>query len=544
MRYMVKQGKRKELILLSVIYFFSQGMLIFASGRWWDDWCSYNQPTWVIKDMAFRMGRPSAFLITRFAKIMPENGYCIITFFMFYFCMLFLYRILRNWLRFSFSACFWICALYAVIPANDARIMLSVFPYTVGVFFFMAGMSYLSGLLYENQLNWKRRILNLTLFLFAFELNSNLCFYAIVLLMILMKEKNIRRFIGYIDYILLPLVYFIVKLKLFPPYSAYENYNSITLCGIIKAIEYIFPADFYMMKNLLNNYLHIGKVDINFTVIIVAVGIFLNIKNVICYFIKNGNRYKDNEIVLKRESMISLIMGIIVLSAGLFAYVAVRQSYSISTVNQNGRDATLVAFGAAMIFYGIVSLLFEKDLAYCFFTSFIVCGIIFFNIYYLSWQQDYYRQLGFRYQLEQHKEIDDAYNIVYLNNDNGIVNIQSTYVLNANAEIVFENQKKFFMSNPLAAALLEDNNALDYLTEKNSGYHMCDYNLNHKRIDAILQYSFDVDLKDVIKMKVYELINSSRFDSWIQNRSKMTIILDGTVEYEKVLTNAGYKNIE
>ena len=140
MRYLIKNKKVKELVILSIIYCMAHWMLLVVSGRWWDDWCTFNQPFSTVIKMALELGRPFSIVITWFAKLLPEAGYRIVTFILYYYCMLFLYKALRMWLDLNDEDCFWICALYSVIPVNDARIMLCIFPYTIGLFFFMAGM--------------------------------------------------------------------------------------------------------------------------------------------------------------------------------------------------------------------------------------------------------------------------------------------------------------------------------------------------------------------------------------------------------------------
>ena len=256
---MWKDIRRRDWIWLSVIYLLSQGMLLIVSGRWWDDWCFYQQPSWALHRMALELGRPSVYWIVSFAKALPESGYRILTFFLFYGCMLYLYRILKTWLSLDAFGCFWICALYAVIPVNDVRIVLAVFPYSVGLLFFMAGLSGLAGLLYEGRMNRRRRGINLLLFLFSFILHSNLCFYAVALLMIGMKEKKVTAMHGYLDYLLLPVLFFAVKSLFFPAYGGYENYNAITGAGLIKAGFYLLPAVIYVMRALFVNFCGIGK---------------------------------------------------------------------------------------------------------------------------------------------------------------------------------------------------------------------------------------------------------------------------------------------
>ena len=105
----------------------------------------------------------------------------------------------------------------------------------------------------------KGRIFPFSLFLFSFILHSNLCFYAVALLMIGMKEKKVTAMHGYLDYLLLPVLFFAVKSLFFPAYGGYENYNAITGAGLIKAGFYLLPAVIYVMRALFVNFCGIGK---------------------------------------------------------------------------------------------------------------------------------------------------------------------------------------------------------------------------------------------------------------------------------------------
>lgn len=558
MVFLLKRGKKRELIILSIIYVFTHGMLLILSGRWWDDWCMYNQSAEVMKEWALSAGRPSLFVYMEFAKAIPEVGYRIITFFMFYFCTFFLYKILKNWLLLSDRACFWICAIYIVIPANDCRALLAVFPYTIGLFFFMFGMSLLSDALVGNRMIWWNRILLWFFFSIGFTLNSNLCFYVIVLLMILMKTGSIKACIKYLDFLALPIIFFIVKTLYFPTYGMYAQYNNITKGSVLLALKYIIPADIYMLEELFGNFL------LRFTEANIfggiAVGLMMsfgviNRKKILCVLIQiynilfcNGekkkvNIYEKTENIAVEEDILVCIIGFLALSAGLFSYVAVRLSYKIAASQLGGRDAVLVSFGAAMIVYGVVSLVFNSNMRIYVFVLLIFCGFIYFNAYYFSYQQDYYRQLGFQYQLREHPELENLSNIVYLNSDCSLVNIQSFYSLNGAAETVYNNQKRFIMRGFEGAACLKDDYRIDYYVESEN-YHMSEYDQSHKRIDAVIQYSFNVKLMDVIKMKAYEVFGDPRFENWIQNRSNIIVYLDGTEKYDSLLSDYNYKNLE
>lgn len=540
MTILQRDCKYRNLIILSVIYLFSHGVLLIATGRWWDDWCFYfENPFSVIYHMALELGRPSAFLSFGFAKLLPEPGYRIITFFLFYACMLFLQQILRNWLQLDDSACFWICAMYAIMPINDARIMLAVFPYTVGLFFFMAGMSHLSYSLFQDRLSLGRRVCALLLFLLSFTLNSNLFFFAIVFLMILKKERSLLRLLRYFDFILLPIVFFVLKAQFFPAHGIYAGYNSLSVNKLIKAVAYLLPADCYVMLSIVNNVTRLIRRYALVAVILVAMSIavlYLWSRRSIAEKKDSSSSRAD-----KKNIFLLAFLGILILSAGLFPYVTVQQSPFIYTTTNKGRDSMLSGFGVALIFYSVIRLILGPKLSRYVYTAFIVCSALFFNLMYLSFQQDYYRQLGFQYQLTQHQEVADAANIVYLNDDAGFINQRAMYQLNGNAEVVFGNTHRLIMNGFGGTSyLLSDLEANVSRPE----YHMSDYDISHKRIDAVVTYAFSADLKDTIHLKFYELSNDPRFQEELRTYTSMSVALDGSAEYDAILQEAGYENLK
>ena len=193
-------NRKRDIIGLTIIYFLSQWLLLVVSGRWWDDWCLWLAPAEAINSLGIELGRPSVSVILTVARALPESGYRWITYFMMYCCMLCLYSTLKTCLKLRDDDCFWIAAIYAIVPINDGRVALAMFPYTVGLFFFMLGLAFLSYVLNKDRLNTFIRIILLGLFLLSFTLNSNLVFYIIVLLMLLKHTKSIRDLKNFTDF--------------------------------------------------------------------------------------------------------------------------------------------------------------------------------------------------------------------------------------------------------------------------------------------------------------------------------------------------------
>lgn len=518
-------------------------MLILVTGRWGDDWCFYNQPDWSLYSMAFQLGRPSLIGIIQFAKLFPECGYRVITFFMYYACMLFLYNTLKS-LKFSDNKCFWICALYAIMPANDARIQLNVFPYTIGTFFFMAGLSYFATSLLNDNLGVRQRVISCFIFTCSFILNSNLFFYLLVIMLIIYKERKISNLFSYKEYLLIPFLFIGLKLFFFPAYGIYDGYNAITFIKLIKALLLLIPADFFVLFYLVFNFAFRVQsyIVIAFIFIVICI-VFFDYNKVKCNLRGNYTGCISNRLenIANSDNFKLFLLGFLALSLALYPYIVAKETFIIKTAGVGGRNATLVALGASLIVYSTTKMVIKEKMQKIFLCIVIACGIFYFNCQYLLFQLDYYRQLGFQYQLAQHMELSKTHNIIYINPDPGTVNIQMFYQLNGNAEEVFGTQDKLIMSNIQEFLEKDDDEYKKYVD--NGNYHMSDYDVSYRKIDAIVVYSMRAGIKDTFIMKIYELIGSENFRENIVNRSFMQVYLRNSEEYNQFLIEKGYNHL-
>ncbi len=534
--------KKKWIPALILIYTSAHWFLFIATGRWWQSWLHWNTSNAAFWEFSKQMGRPSVYFIIRFVEAFPGPVYRILTFLMYLASMFFLYGILRNWIHLSPKATFWISAIYAVIPADDMRIMRGAFPYSLGVFLFMAGMYLMSVLLEKGKVERRYRALEWVLFLGAFcALNSTLFFYGIVLLMILFKERSLKKlFVGYADFIMLPVFFYIAKNVFFPVYGYFCDYNMVTVGGIIPALGNTIIADGLMIRRLITNLIEINAKWIAIPILLsVATFVVLNRKiigEVLLSCIKNQDLNRgldpDSNSPIK-DSIIVLMLGIIILSAALFPYIVVRGSYDIRTRGLDGRDASLVAFGAAMIIYSVVILVFRLRLSLYMFIFIILCGAGYFNVYYLNYQRDHYYQLGFQYHLRQNYDLlYDAYRVVvHPNFDYGDVHQNERALLNGNAVMVFGDKTRYY------AYSVEDAMSDEHIQFQKvyPWWNVEDFDLNNRGLDAILEYSAYISYVDTVKMKWYEFTNIEKLNEYLNKDTKMEVYLSGTAEFDEAI---------
>ena len=74
----------KHLLLIFIVYVLSQGFLLVATGRWWDDWC-YADKDWEHMYEVFRQASlPLEAYINAGLWLLPDNFYKIIVFALFF----------------------------------------------------------------------------------------------------------------------------------------------------------------------------------------------------------------------------------------------------------------------------------------------------------------------------------------------------------------------------------------------------------------------------------------------------------------------------
>ena len=474
-----------DYICLTIIYLGAHGYLLIASGKWWDDWCHEGLSIDAFISWTSQMGRPDLIWQYYLYNFSPESTYRIATFFVFYISIFCFSYILKRVANLDEKQRFYICALYATFPVNDARILFSTFPYTVGWFFFIVAFTHLVYMLYNQKMNIWGRGINLILFFLSFTLNSNLVYYITVVFLVVWYNRNIKCVKKYIDYLMLPVVFFITKTTLFPAYGLYDGYNSLTFSSLVKAVVFVIPADLYVLNRVLNGYCGFSNEAFILSGLIMFVAIAFCCNKYRCHD-------TDGRKITLSDSFI-FMGGVVLLSIGLFAYVAVRGSFFINTTGVAGRDAILSAPGGALIVYSFIKMIFSKKVAPYIISFFVLCGVVSFNNYYLDYQWDYYKQIGFQYNLiTHHHDIECAQDILYINNDKRKINISSFYALNANATKVYGDETRFIR---------------DVTTQKRSGefdfdsfvsnsiYHMSEYNSSYNNIDLIIFHSFNVDKK-------------------------------------------------
>lgn len=507
---------KRQLLCILLIYMAAHWFLLVATGWWADDWAWGMISYEATRKMTMELGRPDTIFLYYMVNVFPPYVSHVLTLLMMFSNILFLSIILEKWLRLERKDIFWICALYAVIPIYDIRISITIMPYTVGLFFFMAACAHLSVMLSCDKMHLGHRLLNLILFLISFTTNSNLVFYGVALLMIFSKEKSIVAMKRYMDYLLIPVIFYLATRHFFPAHGMYEGYNQVTIKSLCKAVLLMPAADLHIISEICNNFSSTIIVGFQNEIGIAAILCFIW-----CAINRHGNWHQVQILPDQYVANTKLIgWGSMILTLGLFSYVVVTGTSAIATTDFNGRYAVLSGWGSALVLYGFLRYFPYHKICRIIICSLILCGIAFFNGQYFRYQRQAYAAAGIEVQLHDNIDLANKRNIVL--QEIAGASVRNFYGMNCIAQKAYGREQYMFFVGF---------NEVDYLYKGISSnltlyeqYHMRNYDIDYKNIDAILYYSFDrMGTKDVLKTKIYEMADEKKFLSVIREKSKMTV---------------------
>lgn len=312
-----------KIFWLVIITFTAHGLILIMDGLYWDDWLWFfdlisgqgDKMVELSKQMGSIFAGSGYFQILLY-KIFGGNilfGWHLVALMSILFSGILIYQISRKVGYFSDLESFWLGAVVISCPAFQIAFIGSVTLYLFCLFAFLLGV-YLSLEKVERGLQpvigvfW--RLLSLLMFFVSFYTNSILVFfYGFLLLWYLYENEEILSFdsakiylIRKVDYIILPFVYFSVKLFFFPTYGLYAGYNVVSLS--IKIFAIAFAKNSILVVNPLR--LFSGNIAANmlFAFVILLVFVYL-----FC--------------ISKKRERGALLFGMLLFFLAIFPYAAV-----------------------------------------------------------------------------------------------------------------------------------------------------------------------------------------------------------------------------
>ena len=544
MKKFLSDNKRylKDIIIISIIFLLTNWFMLVLTGTWWDEktWAfSSTAEKW---DISLQLGRPIDFFLQVFIFKIPEVVARIIIFICYYCITIGTYFIYNQIAFFDESHAFLATIIFVAIPANDAKVMRGVFPYTVGCFLFIVAFCEL--ILLQKKYKYNNiplRILTIALFLGSFLLNSNLVFYGVPCLYIfryIIVNGQIRTFYKWFDFAIAPLVFFGVKICFFPAYGLYEGYNEVTVDRIIFGMIRTINTCVGRLIDILANWFEFVNIAL----------LFIGIVLLIVVFIYESGAEKFKMILIQKPNVISmkyriilLLIGLIAMYLGAFAYVVTGKYCSLNGVD--GRSSILLPFGAALIIYAVVLWVPSKCIEIILCIAIVLCGFLHFNSYYLSYQQDYYRQQDLVYELNENRDVlFDTKNIIYLSSFEPKVGATRFYTLNSNGREAFGDESHLIMNG------IGDYDYFLRISEEawnlfvNQGdYQMDDYKIGKSSdIEAIIVYERNLSRKDTLMLKIMEIFNCKTFKDKLYGENNLTVYTPEMNEFRDILLQQGY----
>ena len=237
-----------DVSLLFVFYAVAHcGIFSISNAIYWDDWTLYRASPRDLYDVFAQTG--SMFnVVARMHIFLLSIGpwlYRSLTFFLMFFSGVLFALVLQRHSIINRELRFFLVLLFLVLPLNAARVALIDFVYVFCYFLF-----FLAWVLQE-----KFRLLALILFFLSFNTNSLLVFYALPMLDMMYRSgslggyKSIIMFwVRRLDYLILPFVYFWLKLFLYNPSGVYAGYNEQYSVGNLVASPILQIADVFRLN--------------------------------------------------------------------------------------------------------------------------------------------------------------------------------------------------------------------------------------------------------------------------------------------------------
>lgn len=237
----------KAFLLLSLLIFTCHGLLLLNDGVTWDGWVLYglflNHDTDTLVNLFRESGIPAtAYLFLTFWWFSnPIFAYKLTAFLCIILSTFSVYCLIRQLRLFTLKECLFIAALFSCYSAYQTYTQISALYYEFYYALFLIGICLLprvlktgSRTLHTSRVDFLWRVPILAIFFVSFQLGALLVFYFPLLtsLLIIHRHDFLKRpqplfifLLRYIDFLMLPFVFWLIREKLWKPYGHYVGYN-------------------------------------------------------------------------------------------------------------------------------------------------------------------------------------------------------------------------------------------------------------------------------------------------------------------------------
>ena len=345
----------KNYIILFSVYLLANSLLLLnVNGIYFDDWILFNHEYNTLYKLFNNAHGLAGVIHAKLHNYVGNIGngvfpYRILVFILYFLSGVFVYKILKNIQSIDKQNQFYLTLFFLLAPVYSARLFLIILPHTVFLSVFFAAFYLLSQYIKSPKI-WLRVVI-LALFFSSFIINSLLVFYAVPMLYLfyigywhqpLSLFNKVRVFVvKNIDFMLLPIVFFVIKILYFNPSVANTNYNIIT-AGKLLLVPFGVLASFYFSFIL--------PIVESFSVLHLA-AVFI-----ILYFLFYSRKQRNSNINLV-QSYWFFVLGALLFALAIFPYVAVGK---FPADTWGSRHQLLAPLGFAFMFYFLVNIVVKR----------------------------------------------------------------------------------------------------------------------------------------------------------------------------------------
>jgi hypothetical protein len=508
---------KTDFLIIFVLYSISFFLLLINLGVFWDDWVLYNMAPNIVLDTFNQAGSVGGGYFHNFFLSIGNSvtPYRILVFITYFFSSIFLYYILSSISEISQFDRLLIVILFAILPVNSARIALIDAHAALNHFLFWLGFLFLSLYLKERKMVF--RIIALIFLFFSFRAQSLLVFYSIVILYIayidLYKRistfsisSTINKIFSYTDFIILPIVFWIIKITWFKPYSLYEGYNKLSL-------ERLYNVPKLLLLSFDTSFIEPLKQSFakNSIISMAILGIII--------FLLLRNKYSQKA---DSKSFMFFYFGWFLFFLAVFPYNVVGQVPRLT--DWLSRYQILIPLGVSLILIYGIRLLIPSERIQKLIYSLIISSFLLTNIsFYVDFQKDWYKQASLIENFKTSEIIKGNSSFLF---DDKIEKLNATqrayrfYEYTGLMKYAFGNETRF-------GDRKQSFSDIDYFTKYLNAY----YNMKDCRIikpQYIVEINGkEISKKDLIKLKYLELFKT---DKYKENIRELTVL-----KYQKIL---------
>lgn len=503
---------KSELLILFFIYLISNIFLLLNfNALYWDDWVWFYQDDISFVLQAFdqlKLGYKGDFFLflmnIDFYGGYPFRVFVFISSFISGLC---LYYIISKVDYFDKHSRFFIVLFFLVAPLYSSKMVPSIAAFYLPVMFYFIGFTTLVKFVHSKNVLY--RILALILFTLSFSTNSVLVFYFIIFIFLYYFHFNsfngILEFIKnmlliskkYIDFLLIPFLYYIYKSIYMVPFGLYDGYNSVSLLKMLNPIKYFESIGRNFFDPIFSSLQETSLIIVFLIFFIYIIDIFK--KN------KHLNMIQDE----KKKQLLLFVIGFIIFIFATMPYIAVDKMPKMGF--SDSRFQILLPLGFSILLYYSVLLIFKNN-----FRKYILFVLIFsfitFNIKdQFAWNIDWQYQQSIKQNIE----------------DSEIIKNNSTFLVINQLNDKFYNSRKppfYEFSGISKQALGTDDKLFVYKSEDVEKYKKIfqykHYNISNwiesnlvkiYFINTNIQSSNSKILKTILKLKYLEIFDKESY---------------------------------